>query len=446
MHLRFHMQRILLLVFILAVGSGVTACRNDYTSRMDSVLGALDVGNTDAAFQEIDALVDRGVKNKKPERNHLTLLLLERGMIHLAKGDKEKAAQDFNDADQMLEILDLTPQGARKAAAAMFSGTKTVYHAPIYEKLMVNIVGTATYLSTNNISGAGVEARRLLVLIDYFKDAGYPDHPALSLAYAMAGYALDLNGETSLARKLYDSAIQIDGSPFAKQAKQMLMDRTTSSGQYAAVIVLSGHGPQRVPEFFPIGVLLGWLTPNFSLSGPELDIVAGLSANDILSVVRFPVMDAREPSFTSWRAATSNGGTTNLPLASNTTEFAVKMWQEMRPAIAMNAISRWLTREVVGTAANVAGNVADNAGGGIVGSLIKLGGLAAKGGMLAADTPDTRAWNTIPGLLFAGFVPVQPGAQTMTFRGSGPKGSTRIDVPVNIRSGKPNFILVYSPY
>lgn len=433
--------RVFLPVGLLCLVLSLMGCGRDYSSRMDNVLAAMDRGDTHTALEEVNLLIDRAERNKKPERNNLTLLMLERGTIHLAEGDLESAAADFAAADQMLEILDLTPQGARKVAAAMFSGSKVVYHAPLYEKLMVNIVSVATYLTSNQLSAAAVEARRLIVLIQYFKGAGYEDHPALTFAHSIAGYALDRVGEANAARKLYKQALEVSDSSFAEESLRRMRGKGTKDGhESVAVLVLSGQGPVRVPKAIPIGVMMGWLTHDFPLSSNELDIFHGLSAEQAVSVIRFPMMQTAMPAYEQWEVHTNAGKPTLLPLASDTNAFAEQQWREMRPAIAMSAISRWLTRHVAQTALGKGGEAV----GGIGGGIMKLAGLATKAGMMAADIPDTRAWNTIPGSLHIGYVPIDAGASTITVRGVGPGGQTRIEVPVDIQPGQPKFVMVYS--
>lgn len=437
----YSFSRVLLLVGLFWLALSVTACGMDYSSRMNNVLAAMDRGDTQTALDEINALIDRAERNKKPERNHLTLLMLERGTIHLAEGDLTSAAADFSAADQMLEILDLTPQGARKVAAAMFSGSNVIYHAPLYEKLMVNIVSVATYLTNGNLSAAAVEARRLIVLIEYFNGAGYHEHPALAFAYTIAGYALDRVGESNAARNLYQRALKVEKLPFAEESLRRLQGKSPNDGNESiAVLVLSGQGPVRVPKAIPIGVLMGWLTTDFPLSSNEFKIYNGLSAEQAVSVIRFPVMQTASPAYEQWTVHTNAGGQNPLLLASDTNAFAEQQWREMRPAIAMNAISRWLTRHIAQTALGKGGSAVGGVGGGIM----KLAGLATKAGMMAADIPDTRAWNTIPGSLHIGYVPIHAGQSTISVRGVGPGGQTQIDVPVSIREGQPNFVMVYS--
>lgn len=418
----------------------LTGCQKDYTSRMNNVLDALHHGDTDVALEGIEALIARAEANKKPERNNLTLLLLERGTIHLANGDLAAAAADFNAADQMLEILDLTPQGARNAAAALFSGDAVVYHAPIYEKLMVNIVSVSTYLSLNNTAAAAVEARRLIVLTQYFTGAGYDAHPALSLAYSLAGYALDRVGESAAARRLYEAAIAIDGSPFATQALERLRGARGAQEPELAVLVLSGRGPVRVPQFIPIGLLLGWVNDDFPLSPSETEIIGGFSAEEALSVVRFPVLEPSPPTFAQWHATTHTGAHVTLPLASDTNAFALQQWRDARPAIAMTAISRFLTRHVTQTAMSLGADAVGGVGGGIM----RIVGLATKGAMLAADTPDTRAWNTIPGSVFLGYIPAAPDTTAIHIIGSGEAGTITVPLEVDLGPGERSFVLVYS--
>lgn len=426
------MQRHFLHFFVFVVfAASLVGCKKDYTSRMDNVLGAMRAQNGDAALHEIDKLIGRAEAGKKPERNNLTLLLLERSSIHQMRGDFRAAADDLNAADQMLEILDLTPQGARNAAAHLFSGTKTVYHAPIYEKLLVNVSALSSYLAVGDIRGAAVEARRIIVLGEYFAGAGYENHPVLAIGYTLAGFAMELAGEWNSARRLYEQAVAIAPIEFATKSLDYIKNSRHRPAEEIAVIVLSGTGPTRRAERFPIGLVLGWVNDAFPFGPEETNIIGGLSAEELLGWVAFPVMERHDPALVRWQMRVDNQGVVPLPLTGDISAFALQQWAEMRPAIAMSAISRFLTRHAAQTALAASGQAV----GGIGGQLMRLAGLATKGAMLAADIPDTRAWNSIPGAIFMARVPSNAGEHTLTMQGSGPGGQAHLQQTVGVPAG-----------
>src|SRR5699024_2318260 len=124
------------------------------------------------------------------------------------------------------------------------------------------------------------------------------EHPALAFAYTIAGYALDRVGESNAARNLYQRALKVEKLPFAEESLRRLQGKSPNEGNESiTVLVLSGQGPVRVPKAIPIGVLMGWLTTDFPLSSNEFKIYNGLSAEQAVSVIRFPVMQTASPAY-----------------------------------------------------------------------------------------------------------------------------------------------------
>lgn len=424
-------RHILQILIVVLIASTLGGCKKDYTSRMDNVLEAMRAQDGGGALNEINKLIDRAEAGKKPERNNLTLLLLERASIHQMLGDYQAAAADLSAADQMLEILDLTPQGARNAAAFLFSGSKTVYHAPVYEKLLVNVTALTSYLALGDIRGAAVEARRIIVLGEYFSGAGYEDHPALAIAYTLAGFSMELAGEWNSARRLYEQAIEVAPLEFAVRSLDYIKNSKSRPSEEIAVIVLSGTGPTRRAERFPVGIVLGWINDVFPLGPDETQVVGGLSAEELLGWVAFPIMERHDPALTYWEMRVDSQGAIELPLTGDVAAFAQQQWAEMRPAIAMSAITRFLTRHVAQTALAASGQAV----GGIGGGLMRLAGLATKGAMLAADIPDTRAWNSIPGAIFMTRIPASAGDHSLILQANGPGGNLRTQHNVYVPEG-----------
>ena len=432
----------LALLVLLAVA--MSGCARDYTSRMNVVLAAVHQQQLPTALDEITALIERGAEGRKPESKNLTLLLLERASIYQSLGEHELALRDLRDADQMLEILDLTPQGARNAARYLFSDSATVYHAPIYEKLMVNVAALCSYLHLGNISAANVEARRIAVLGQYFRNAGYEDHPMLGVAWYLAGIASELGGQTGTARRFYQDAINTGDTRGARQALDRLTGAQPRHEQELIVIVLSGTGPTKRAERFPLGIALGWVNDDFPLGREETNIIGGLSAEELLNWVNFPVLEVSPPGWVRWEARI-DGRATDVPHLASLTEFALQQWEELRPAIAMSAISRAVTRMATSAAFRggaMAARSSGSTGGQIAGGLLRLGGLIAQGAMQANDIPDTRAWNTIAGDVFVERIRVHAGVQRVSITGTGRAGTYAVTETVDIPAGGRAVVVV----
>ena len=424
-------NRLVTLILLLALFAGLSGCGRDYSSRMDDVLNAVYARQNERALDAVDRLVKRGTENKKPERNNLTLLLLERASIYQAVGNHEEALNDLLAADQMLEILDLTPQGARNAAAFLFSDDARVYHAPIYEKLLVNISAIGSFLALGNYQAAATEARRIFVLAEYFEGTELHEHPMLASAYSIAGLALELGGDPSGARHAYRRALEIQPSEFTEQSNAYLSNPRRKPPQELIVILFSGIGPTKIAQAFPVGVVLGWLNDATPLGNDEHNIVAGLSAEELSSWVRFPVLQRHDEVATRWYMTPETGVSITMEPISDVAAFALDQWLQARPTIAWSAITRFITRHVARQALAAGGRAV----GGIGGAIMSLGGLVAQNAMLAADTPDTRAWNTIPAGIHIARIPATTGTQRIAFQAADGSGRTHT-VEINVPEGR----------
>lgn len=404
------------LLLLLLISFALSGCGKDYSSRMDDVLRAVHAQRSDTALDAVDRLIKRAEANKKPERNNLTLLLLERASIYQALGRHEEATHDFLAADQMLEILDLTPQGARNAATFLFSDDSKVYHAPIYEKLLVNISALSSFLALGNYQSAAVEARRIFVLTEYFEGTELYQHPMLATAYSIAGLAFELAGDNTAARHAYARALSIQPkSTFIDRSHDYIRNPRKRPTEEIIIIVLSGTGPTKVAQAFPVGVVLGWLDDRTPLGDSEHNIIVGLSAEELTNWVRFPILVRNENVASQWVLQMDGGQATTLEELSDIASFAIDQWQQARPTIAWSAITRFVTRYVARQALQQSGRAV----GGIGGAIMSIAGLATQTAMLAADTPDTRAWNTIPAGVHITRIPASAGTHQIRLQAAG---------------------------
>lgn len=412
-----------LLVLIVLAG-----CGRDYTSRMSGVLEALERNDPDTALHEMDELIARGEEGKKPESKNLGLLHLERGSIYQSQTRFREATSDFTHADQITELLDLTPQGARNAAEYLFNDSAKLYHAPLYEKLLINISALSSFLALGDVQSAMVEARRIAVLGEYYETAGYEEHPLLGVAWYLSGLAMEVGNRGRDASFFYRKATATFPGPEAQQA----LDGLGSRQSELVSITLTGTGPQKQPQRLPIGLLLGWIndSPDFSIGPSETEVLGGVSIEEALTWVNFPTM---EPADYGFKRLALNVGGQQIPLTptADIAGFAIGQWLEDRPAIAWSAVTRAITRVAVRETMQVAGEVAGQSNG-VLGAIFQLGGLAAQAGMQAADIPDTRAWNLMPAAIYIERVTVAPGQHRVRLSGDGAAGGIAVDYDVNV--------------
>lgn len=410
---------------------GTTACGRDYSSRMSEVLDAMAGGNPSAAIESLDELIERGEAGKNPEVKNLGLLHLERASILQSVSRFEEASADLRIGDEITELLDLTPQGSRSAAEYLFNDSAKIYHAPIYEKLMINVSAVASYLATGERQNAMVAARRIVVMAEFFENAGYHEHPMLGVSYYMCGLAMEFGGQGRDARFFYQKALETLDTTLVRTS----LDRLGQPGSEIVSIVLAGVGPRKTPVRFPLGVALGWINddPNFSLSNDEVEIVGGLSAEEALTWINFPVLEPADYAYSGFRLNTRSGSRP-MQMQADVAAFAVAQWQEDRPAVAWSAITRAMTRIATREALQATGRAVGNQNA-VAGGLLRLSGLIAQGAMQAADIPDTRAWNMMPAGIYITRTSVPPGPQEVTLQGSGPFGgitqSYQVDVPTD---------------
>lgn len=416
---------------VLLTLTATMACSRDYSSRMSEVLDAMAGGNPSAALSALNDLIERGEAGKKPEVKNLGLLYLERASILQSVSRFPEAATDLRVGDEITELLDLTPQGSRNAAEYLFNDSAKIYHAPIYEKLMINVLAVASYLASGDRQNAMVAARRIVVMAEFFEGAGYHEHPMLGVSYFMSGLAMEFGGQGRDARFFYNKATETLDTNLVRTS----LERLGQPGSEVVTIVLAGVGPRKTAVRFPLGIALGWINddPNFSLSNDEVEIVGGLSAEEALTWINFPVLEPADYTYSGFRLNTRSGSRP-MQLQADIAAFAVAQWQEDRPAVAWSAITRAMTRIATREALQATGRAVDNQSA-VAGGLLRLGGLIAQGAMQAADIPDTRAWNMMPAGIYITRTTVPAGPQEVTLHGAGPFGgisqSYRVDVPAD---------------
>ncbi|MBN1947040.1 MAG: hypothetical protein JW797_15300 [Bradymonadales bacterium] len=417
----------------------LVACSGGYAGRIAAFRDNLDRGDPQSALVSIDRLVAEAETTLAEQRDRdsdYPLFLLERGTLYQALGDHASAVRDFNQADQMLEILDLTPKGAENVGRYLWSDSSVLYRAPLYEKLMVNVLALSSYLALGDLAGAQVEARRLAVLNEYFENTELSEHPMLGAAAAMGGLAMELSGQPMAALRYYLDAYRINPTPALAEAVARMSPGTVLSdhaevvaarhqlglqaGQEVApaperelvAIVYTGLAPRRLAERYPVGMVVGWVdgSKTYQFSHHQRTTLERIEAEDLLTWINFPVLEVRPHLFGEVDLALAEQAQ-SAQLLVNVESFALAQWEQDRPGIAFAALTRAITRILAREVVQALGSDRTET---------DVAGLILQAAMQMADTPDTRSWVSLPSQIWMARMAVEPGPQTVMVNARGP--------------------------
>jgi hypothetical protein len=458
----------LLCVAVFALTSAGCAT---YAGRIESTRMAVYDGELGAAAENIDALVARAEAGNRTAMADYPLLLLERASIYQMLGDHERAVADLNDADEMLEVLDLTRDPGGAAANYLWSDSRSLYQAPVYEKLMVNVCALASYLHMGDLVGARVEARRIEVMAEYFdNEERTTGHPVLAVAWYMAGITMELNDERPSALRFYLDAYALadlpglaeslarlaQGTPFATNNEVLRAREQLGLGADDAVpprperevivLVMSGLPPIRQAVVLPIGVAMAAIradvSSNYQLSSEQQAQLGRAMAEDLLTTVNYPELVVHQNPV--HRISLAVGGhRQNLDILGNIEEYALQQWESQRAGIAFAAVVRALVRIVARETIQGVTRAADS-GNGVAQTIGFIAGLAAQGAMAAADRPDTRTWTFMPAYVWMERIPLTEGEHTVVLRGSGGSGF-EYDLPITMGATGTRVVFVRTP-
>jgi uncharacterized protein len=439
-----------------AVVVAVAGCSGGYAARTADFREAVARHDLGRARAEIDALVAEAAAEESALEAEYPLLLLERSTVALAELDYVLTVNDLNEADGLLEVLDLSPANAEQVGQYLWSDDSGLYRAPAYEKLMVNLVKLAAYLALGDLSGARVEARRLDVLVSYYDSTDLADHPVLATAYHLAGLAMELSGETDRAMRFYLDAWRREPRPLLGEAIARLAPESSLRGrsevrearellglgegerlerpeQEAIVLLFSGLAPRREAERFPLGLVWGWVTDGGLRLGPAYkEPWERIRAEQLLTWINFPVLVPQRPAHTLIEVASAHGVALAEELA-DFEGFALAQWEQERPTLALAALTRAIVRVLARETVQAVGDAATDSDEGR--AAFYVASLLLQAGMQAADVPDTRTWSTMAGHLLLARVPAAAGPQTLEVTASGPAGSWTGQLDIEIPAG-----------
>jgi uncharacterized protein len=429
---------------LLALGLSACASHSDKTQPIRT---ALDAGNDKQALALLNESLDVKTAKELPKEvgGDNALLLLDRAMVLQALQDYGLSSRDLESSDKQIEVLDLSRNAMDEIGRYLFSDSAGRYKAPAYEKLMINTMNMVNYLTRGDLNGARIEARRLAVMQQFLERSEGKGRNLLSLGSYLAGFTFEKSGKPDEALRYYDEALQYGkfrslAEPIRRLAAQSgyrtsrieaVLASAAPAGIAAAaapsaadaqvaaeddsaeLLVIVGYGrvQPKIAKRIPIGLALTYAS--MFMSPANYQQANRLAAQGLVTWINYPELGkARtswiDPTLSVDRAPQALDGVLAVDLE------AQRAWEDAKGAVIASAITRMVTRIIAGTTAGYAAGKASNND--LVGALVSLGTQAT---LTAADTPDTRSWETLPARVAIGRLRVAPGTHQLTISANG---------------------------
>ncbi len=439
-----------------------------HASRTLEARTALDAGQPKRALALINEElgVDKASELPKDLSGDQAVLLLDRAMILQQLDQYKLSSRDLGAADKQVEVLDLSRNATADLGRYLFSDSAGPYKAPAYEKLMINTMNMVNYLARGDLSGARVEARRFAVMQRFISEHEDPADALLGPGSYLAGFTFEKSGRPEEALRYYDEALKYGtygsvaevvqrlaavtsyrsprirkllgdhdpltqppapppksrpnesdskpedkskpedppSAPDAEQPKAAATEATTPKPEPVPepmaeilVIVSFGRVPAKTAKRVPIGLALTYASG--AISPTDRAKATAIAAQGLVTWINYPELGKARGKYDIPEFAL-DGRWQRLEGALAVDLEAEKAWDAAKGAVIASAITRMIARVVAGEA------VRRGSGGGAVGMLLSLGTQAT---LVAADTPDTRCWATLPARIAFGRVWVKPG-------------------------------------
>ncbi|MCA9527467.1 MAG: hypothetical protein KC549_14350 [Myxococcales bacterium] len=433
-------------LLLLTACLGLLSGCGGYANTSEAFRKSLGRGAPDQALGRVnEALgVDRPDQLPSEKEADTPLLLLERGTILQAMGRYEDSARDFQAADSMIDVLDLSSDGIGSLGKYLFSDDATLYKAPPHEKLLLNTFNMVNYLALGDAGGAKVEARRLVISSKYLENIGESDaRRMLALASYLAGFAFEAAGEADQAMRHYADAYAAGGLPTLDEAIRHLHATRGATDPRVAellaggeaegapgtadlvVVVQTGMAPFREPVRVPIAnaILLTHRDGHARLSAADQRRAQVMATKGLLKWVNYPRL-RRVGRRRATGAVQVDGRTLPGGAALDVEGRVLEEFERAVPSLVAASITRLLARAVAGELSQAA--TKKGSGNGLAGLLV---GLAVEGAMVAADTPDTRGWVTLPASVYVARMRVPAGKRRVTVAFGAETQEVMVDLP-----------------
>ena len=164
--------------------------------------------------------------SKEVDDNDKVLFLMERGSIRQALGNYEGSSDDYIEASDILEKLQVYSVSKGTASMIVNDNVQSFKGAP-YERTLLHALTALNHFAEGKWNDAAVEARRIITTLSDEVRGSYPEQ---TFSRYIAGFALQINDDPSNAaiqfQKASDNASDISISPTG----QLAPTTTTTNG------------------------------------------------------------------------------------------------------------------------------------------------------------------------------------------------------------------------
>jgi hypothetical protein len=425
---------------LLACAAGGCASYSDHTKAART---ALDAGRARDAANEYNKLLEVKSDADLPAdlKGDKVVQVLERSTILAQLEEYPLSSRDLEVSDKNIEMLDFSRSTMDDVAKFIFTDDAGPYQAPPYEKLMINTMNMINYLVRGDLNGARIEARRYAVMNQYLSEHETQGKTMTGPGSYLAGFVFEKSRQPGEALRYYDEALAYGNYTSLRDPVRRLSKldayRTprltaligeggdeppgAADDDSAEILVVVNYGrvPAKIAKRVPVGLALTIASGSIS---PESRARANaLAAQGLVTWVNFPTIEDPNVAY-----AYATGSVDRKPLLlDNVTAIdleTAKAWKENLGIIVASAITRMITRVVAGEATRRV------AGGGVGGLLLSLGTQAT---MTAVDTPDTRAWSTLPARIAVARVRVPAGKHVVQLSARGASKRQELNLKPN---------------
>jgi tetratricopeptide (TPR) repeat protein len=441
---------------------------------------ALDAGQPQKALAEVNDMLDVDSAKELPEKakGDNALLLLDRGMVLQAIDDYKLSSRDLELSDKQIEVLDFSRNAVHDIGKYLFSDDVGPYKAPAYEKLMINTMNMVNYLARGDLQGARIEARRLAVMQKFLGESEGPGRGLLGLGSYLAGFTYEKSGKPDEALRYYDEALAYGDYPslhepirrlardsgYRSPRIRKILDEPDSSAtpapssstpapardtswtapapapaaasgtaaapvptpdpaadDSAEILVVIGYGrvPAKIAKRIPIGLALTYAS--FWMSAANSAQAERLAAQGLVTWINYPELGKPHGAYDT-PSVSLDGKWIQLEGGLAVDLEAKRAWDDARGPIVASAITRMIARVIAGEA------IRRSAKDSTVGAILSLGTQVA---LVAADTPDTRSWETLPARVAIARVRVRPGQHRLTLTPRGVRRERAVTLTAN---------------
>jgi hypothetical protein len=422
-----------------------------HSDKTQPIRTALDAGNSKQALTLLNEALDVKSADGLPEKikGDTSLYLLDRAMVLQTLEQYPLSSRDLEVSDKNIEILDFSRNAVHDIGKYIYSDSVGPYKAPAYEKLMINTMNMVNYLVRGDLGGARVEARRLAVMQGFIEQSEGKGRGLLGLGSYLAGFTFEKSGKADEALRYYDEALAYANYPSLQEPirrlatqsayrsprlRQLLgesegsapsADAAPAPSDDAELLVIIGYGrvPAKIAKRVPIGLALTYAS--FFMSPANVTQANRLAAQGLVTWVNYPELGQPrlgriEPRLFVDQTPQALDGILAVDAE------ARRAWDDVKGPVMAAAISRTIARVLAGAAAGAAAKGASNDEG--IGVLVAL---ATQATLTAADTPDTRSWETLPARIAVARVRVPAGTHVVSMSASGASTQKNVTLAAN---------------